>query len=60
MACSHRGCACTETPVRQAGKAYCSETCATVDRSGKHEAKCPCGHPACSSTAGKPKSPRET
>jgi hypothetical protein len=45
MPCSHRACKCRETPVVKAGKAYCSESCATaatvvVD-------SCSCGHPEC-------------
>ena len=47
MACAHRGCACVETPVERDEKAYCSERCARIEASGKHEAHCPCGHEEC-------------
>jgi hypothetical protein len=53
MACQHRGCNCPETPVTRAGKTYCSDRCADVESTGKHEKTCPCGHPHCRGSAAK-------
>jgi hypothetical protein len=57
MACQHRGCNCPESSVTRASKKYCSDRCADVETTGKHEKKCPCGHPHCAGTgaAGKKK-----
>jgi hypothetical protein len=47
MACQHRGCNCDETPVTSGARTYCSERCAEVETTGKHEESCPCGHAEC-------------
>jgi hypothetical protein len=48
MACAHRGCKCPESNVKRGRKAFCSETCARIETTGRHEPKCPCGHKECS------------
>jgi hypothetical protein len=47
MACEHENCRCDETPVEQAGKSFCSETCAEADGDSEREARCACGHADC-------------
>ena len=47
MNCQHRGCNCLETSVERGGKSFCSERCAEIETTGRHEARCPCGHPGC-------------
>jgi hypothetical protein len=49
MACQHRGCNCAKSPVTRGVKSFCSERCADVESTGKHEKACPCGHPGCKS-----------
>jgi hypothetical protein len=47
MNCQHQGCRCDEANVERGGKRYCSERCAEIQTSGKHQPHCPCGHPDC-------------
>jgi hypothetical protein len=49
MACAHRGCKCQETSVRRGTRLFCGERYADLETSGKHEARCPCGHRECGS-----------
>jgi hypothetical protein len=51
MACAHRGCKCPEAPVKRGNRQFCSERCAEMETTGKHEARCPCGHKECGSAA---------
>jgi hypothetical protein len=47
MACGHRGCKCSETGVVRGGLKFCSQRCADIQTTGKHEKSCPCGHAGC-------------
>jgi len=45
--CKHKGCKCGESIVKRGDQTYCSEKCAEIQTSGKHEKSCPCGHASC-------------
>ena len=47
MACQHLGCNFAESPVTLGTETFCSDRCADVETTGKHEESCPCGHPGC-------------
>ncbi len=47
MACEREGCRCDESPVEQAGKSYCGETCAESESDSERSIHCTCGHPEC-------------
>jgi hypothetical protein len=51
MACEHRGCHCEESSVKRGNKEYCSDFCANVQTTGRHEKRCRCGHADCGSAA---------
>ena len=43
MECAHESCTCSDAPVVEGGKNYCSEACASTDMGER----CPCGHGEC-------------
>src|SRR2546422_946280 len=52
MACQHRGCNCKESGTKRGGKEFCSNRCADIETTGKHDKSCPCGHPGCAAAKG--------
>ena len=47
MKCEHQGCRCDENRVERGNKKFCSERCADMELSGRHEPYCLCGHADC-------------
>jgi len=44
MGCAHDGCTCSDAPVVEAGKNYCSAQCAAGEKTSQG---CACAHSAC-------------